>query len=67
MAKKRFTTEQIITKLREAEVPLSQGKTAVQVCQQMEITERTCCLLRPKTASWPTGLLGFIPVVWSPP
>ena len=30
MARKRFTTEQIITKLREAEVRLAQGKTVVQ-------------------------------------
>ena len=41
MARKRFTTEQIITKLREAEVGLAQGKTVVQVCKQMGITEQT--------------------------
>ena len=42
MARRRFTTEQIITKLREAEVGLAQGKTVVQACQQMGITEQTC-------------------------
>ena len=41
MARKRFTAEQIITKLREAEVRLAQGKTVVQVCKQMVITEQT--------------------------
>ena len=41
MARKRFTTEQIITKLREAEVHLAQGKTVVQACKQMGITEQT--------------------------
>ena len=33
MARKRFTAEQIILKLREAEVAQSQGKTVVQVCK----------------------------------
>ena len=41
MARRRFTTEQIITKLREAEVGLAQGKTVVQACKQMGITEQT--------------------------
>ena len=41
MARKRFTTEQIISKLREAEVRLAQGKTVVQACKQMGITEQT--------------------------
>ena len=41
MARKRFTTEQIITKLREAEVCLAQGKSVVQACKQMGITEQT--------------------------
>ena len=41
MARKRCTTEQIITKLREAEVRLAQGKTVVQACKQMGITEQT--------------------------
>ena len=40
MARRRFTTEQIITKLREAEVRLAQGKTVVQACKQMGITEQ---------------------------
>ena len=39
MARKRFTAEQIITKLREAEVGLAQGKTVVQADKQMGITE----------------------------
>ncbi len=41
MARRRFTTEQIITKLQEAEVRLAQGKTVVQACKQMGITEQT--------------------------
>ncbi len=34
MARKRFTAEQIIMKLREAEVDLDQGQTVGQVCKQ---------------------------------
>ena len=35
MAKRGCTTEQIITKLREAEVRWNQGKMAAQMCKQM--------------------------------
>ncbi len=42
MAKRiRYTPEQIITKLREAEVYLSQGKTVGQACKILEISEQT--------------------------
>src|SRR5665647_989635 len=41
MGKKRFTPEQIIGKLREAEVPLAQGQTAAQVCRSLGIAEQT--------------------------
>ena len=41
MSKKRFTTEQIIGLLREAEVKLSQGRNIGQVSRDMGITEQT--------------------------
>jgi len=42
MAKRiRYTPEQIITKLREAEVYLSQGKTVGQACKTLEVSEQT--------------------------
>jgi putative transposase len=41
MAKKHFTPEQIITKLREAEVIQSQGKSAGEACRKLGITEQT--------------------------
>jgi len=41
MARKRFTVEQIIGKLREAEVRLSQGETVGQVCRTLGVTEQT--------------------------
>jgi putative transposase len=41
LARKRYTTEQIITKLREAEVALAKGQTVPQVCRQIGVTEQT--------------------------
>ena len=41
MVKKRYTPEQIIGKLREAEVALAQGETAGQVCRTLGIAEQT--------------------------
>ena len=42
MAKKqRHTPEQIIGKLREAEVKLAQGTAIAQVCKDLAITEPT--------------------------
>ena len=41
MGKLRFTTEQIIRKLREAEVLHSQGATISEICKQLEIHEQT--------------------------
>ena len=41
MPRVKHTVEQIITKLREAEVALSRGQTVVQVCRTRGITEQT--------------------------
>lgn len=41
MARKVFTAEQIISKLREAEVLLSQGQALGSVCRALEISEQT--------------------------
>ena len=41
MAKKNHTVEQIIGKLREAEVRLSQGETVGHVSRSLSITEQT--------------------------
>ncbi len=41
MARKRHTAEQIIHKLREAEVALGQGTSMKAVCRQLEVTEQT--------------------------
>lgn len=41
MAKKRFTAEQIIGHLREAEILLSQGHTVAEVVRKQSISEQT--------------------------
>ena len=41
MARNRHTAEQIINKLREAEVGLSQGQTVAQVSRGMGVSEQT--------------------------
>ena len=41
MPRKRFSTEEIISKLREAEVVIAQGKTIPQACKQIGVTAQT--------------------------
>ena len=41
MPRKRFTPEQIITKLREAEVELARGQRTPEVCRKVGISEQT--------------------------
>lgn len=44
MARRRsYTPEQTITKLREAEVLLGQGKTVKEASKLLEISEQTYC------------------------
>ncbi len=41
MAKKRHTAEQIIAKLREAEVLLAKGTEMALVCRNLSVTQQT--------------------------
>ena len=41
MAKKRHSAEQIVRKLREAEVELAKGGRVKEVCRKLAITEHT--------------------------
>jgi putative transposase len=41
MGKKQFIVEQIITKLREAEVSLSKRATTSTVCRSLRVSEQT--------------------------
>ena len=41
MSRKRFTPEQVIHKLRQAEVELANGQRMAQVCKTLAISEQT--------------------------
>ena len=41
MARKNYTVEQIIIKLREVELQCNQGKTITEACRGLGITEQT--------------------------
>lgn len=41
MSRKRYTGEEIINKLHEADVLQSQGKTITEVARQLEVSEMT--------------------------
>jgi len=41
MKRKRHTPQEIIVKLREAEVEMNQGATVEAVCRKLEVSEQT--------------------------
>lgn len=51
----RFTTEQIIMKLREAEIHISQGKTVSEAARQIGISYQTFFKWRSKYANMTTS------------
>ncbi len=46
MGRKRFKAEEIILKLREAEIEQSQGKTQAEAARKLGIAEQTLCRWR---------------------
>ena len=48
MPRKRFTVEQIINHLREAEVLLAQGQRVGELCRRIGITEQTFLPVAPR-------------------
>ena len=54
MKKTRHTTDQIIEKLRQADVALGKGQKAPEVCKALEITEQTYYRWRQKYGIRPT-------------
>ena len=41
MPRRKYTPEEVIGKLREAEVGLAQGRPVAEVCRQIGVTEQT--------------------------
>ena len=52
MSRKRYSPEEIISKLREAEVLLSQDKTVSEVVRQLGVSEQTYYRWKRNTAVW---------------
>jgi len=50
MARQRHTAEEIINKLREAEVGLAKGMAVLEVCRLLGVTEQTYYRWRRSTA-----------------
>ena len=42
MPQKRHTVDQIVAKLRKADIELGKGKKVPATCQLLEVTEQTC-------------------------
>jgi transposase-like protein len=51
MPKKRYSAEDIIHKLREADVLLGQDQTVSQACKQIGVTDQTYCRWRIRARS----------------
>ncbi len=43
MARKRYTAEQIISYLRQAEILISEGKTIIEAACHLDVREQTYC------------------------
>ncbi len=62
MPQKRYTPEEIINKLREAEVELSKGNTTGEICRKLGITEQTYYRWRKEYNTLrPHSALGYLP------
>ena len=62
MPRKRRTPEQIIRKLREAEVELPRGLITGDVVRELGITEQICCRWRQEYNTFrPHSALGYRP------
>ena len=46
MSRRRYTPEQIIGMLREAEIRLSQGQTVGEICRDFGVSEQSYCRWR---------------------
>ena len=55
MASKRHSAEQIVGKLREAEVELARGATVKDACRKLAITEHTYYRRPRATTMWKLG------------
>ena len=60
MPQKRHTVDQIVAKLRKADVELGKGKKVPEVCKLLEITEQPYCRWRQQYGR--VGIEGNLPL-----
>ena len=54
---KRYTPEQIVSKLRQADVELGKGLTVPEVCRKIEVSQQTYYRWRQKYGGMSPGLI----------
>ncbi len=59
---KRFTSQQIVEKLRQADIELGKGLTAPEVCRKIEISQQTYYRWRQKYGGM--NPLCHLPLIW---
>ncbi len=68
MSKKKYTAEQIVTMLREAEVQVSKGQNIAEVCRGLGITDQTyyrrVTIIKPKEFVMRPNSLNKVYVLW---
>ena len=67
MSRKRHSTDQIIGKLRQADVELGQGKTVEEACRALEITAQTYYRWRQKYGGMQPAMACLLYTSPSPP
>ncbi len=55
MAIKRYSSEQIIGMLRQAEIELAAGRTTGKVCRSLGVSEQSCCRWRKEYGGMPAS------------
>ena len=59
MPQTRHTVDQIVAKLRQADVELGKGKKVPEICKMPEVTEQTCyrwqSMYSGMQQSWPSN------------
>jgi hypothetical protein len=63
MPRERFSPEQIISKLREAEVLPAQGTTTAEVCRAVNLSEQTYYGCLGRRVRWDGDRTGSLPLI----
>ena len=64
MPQKRHTVDQIVAKLRKADVELGKGKKVPEVCKLLEVTEQMYCRWRQKCGGMKPEMAKQLKAFW---